>query len=233
MKSSLNLWFAVAVAVAVALGLSVPALKADDINVWAVESGGDVIFFHEGSINLAGFPDVSQSVTSNSLVNPVTSIYANTGATVALIPTDIYLEVLPAGSLYTFGSGPGVLATSASGDLFSFGPQALSLPENYASGSPISGSMVFENASLASLGIDPTPKSFDTSVGTNSIHLFLTPAELAAQRAARAAEISKLQRKIRKLNKKSRKLKKKGLLVKAKKLKRKIKKLQKQLAALE
>ncbi len=68
------------VAVAVAIWFSGPPLKADDRHVRAVESGGDVIFFHEGSIDLTGFSGGLQFSINNSENHPLTSVYRKTGA---------------------------------------------------------------------------------------------------------------------------------------------------------
>ena len=224
MKAYLILWFAFLV-VLLSAG---PTSRADDMFIWVEEVGGNVIFFHEGSIDLSGFP-MKSVVTATALIAPDSCGYANSNADV-----DIYSMVLPLGTTRPFGTGGIQFPDSVFGEYFGLGnADELGVPMDYVSGTPISGSMTFLSTDLATLGVTPTPFSFNTTVGSNTIHMFTNPTEVAAaQAAALVAAQSDLLRKTRKLEKKARKAKKKGQLAKAKKLKRKVKKLEKQLTAL-
>jgi len=201
-----------------------PNSKADDMYVWVEEVGGNVIFHHEGSIDLTGFPMIL-------VAGELPSIRPNNGSYFAInAVSDIYEGVVPDGPTRAFGTGALMAASSLSGDVFACDSgDNLALPEAYVSKSPINGSMTFLATTLATLGVDTTPFTYATTVGTNTVHMFtLSPAEVAARAAAKA----KLLRQIRKLKKKARKLKKKGKKAKAKKLGKKVKKLQAQIRAL-
>ncbi len=207
-----------------------PAAKADDIYLWAEETGGGVTISYAGSIDTTGFPSKT-SFSGAAVIQP------NFGAMLASdSSSDVYSAILPQGSSRTFGSGGLSSAASFSGSSFGIDAEtSLVLPLDYASSSPISGSLGFSGETFASLGIDPTPFTFDTTVGDNTIHMFTMPPFLPPANPTafdNASEKSALFRGIKGLQKKAKKLKKKGKKAKAKKLLKKVKKLKKQLKAL-
>jgi len=211
---------AVGVASLLALLFCAPALRADDFFVWAEEVDGNVVFHHEGSIDLTGFP-IGFAGMSSASINPSEGVYIGSDG-----PFDIFEGTLSDGSTRPFGAGNGEFASSSSGASFALESEAILLPSNYVSGTSISGSATFNATTLASLGVDTTPFTFDTTVGTNTIHMFTKPP-VVDNSAARAD----LLKQIKKLKKKAKKLKKKGKKAAAKKLGNKAKKLQAQLAA--
>ncbi len=207
-----------------------PASKADDFYVWAEETGGEVVFYYEGSIDLTGFPTVSSTV-------PGAGITPEFGALISGDSNfDVYTSTIPTGTSRSFGSGDTTTGGIVVGDDFALGAGLdLGLPMGYVSGSPISGSLAFTSTDFETLGVETTPFTFDTTVGDNTIHMFTMPPVLppANENAfANASEKSALFRGIKGLQKKIRKLKKKGKKAKAKKLLKKVKKLKKRLAAL-
>ena len=222
--AALTVWFAV------------PATWADNVYIWAEETGGDVIFHHRGSIDLTGFPTVD-SIRVGSGIQPNGGLFFSGDTSGGGVPVDTYDNVMPGGAEKAFGSGGVAASTSGTGDGFGFRNQLLAVPSSYLSGTLFSGSTTFADATFASLGVDPTPKSFTSTVGANTIFLFVDPADIAAaeaaaEAAARAAARADLLKKIRKLKKKSRRLKKKGRKARAKKLSKELKKLIAQLRAL-
>ena len=200
--------------------------RADEMYIWAEEVGGNVVFYHKGSFDLAGFP-VPTTDTSASSINPSSGRYFAIDST-----STIYAGVLPNPMTRTFGTGGATSASSFSGDILVISSTAtLGLPLGYVSKTPLSGSITFLGATFGSLGIVATPFSYNTVVGANTVHMFTDPADVAAAAAVAAARAD-LLRKIKRLKKKARKAKKKGQLAKANKLKRKIKKLKRRLRKL-
>lgn len=200
--------------------------KADDMYFWAEEVGGDVVFYHEGSVDLSGFPSPS-SGDAEAFINPSLGILINGGLPMHNIEG---YSVLPNGTGRNFGSGLGTAATSESGSDFGLLDQTLFLPPGYGSGTVISGSMTFTGESFASLGLTPTPVTLSTVVGSSRLFLFSRPPTTPP-----ITDIVEngLLKKIRKLKKKSRKLRKKGKKRKAKRLSKKVKELKTQLLELE
>lgn len=203
--------------------LIVPKVLADTMYIWAEEVGNDVIFYHEGSIDLTGFPMV-ETIGVSSRIDPSNPTYSSGGGTSLLL----YSGVLTSPPMY--GMGGTTPADSETGDYFGFAGSAIAVPAMYTSGSPISGSMTFLNTDFVDLGVVPAPLSFSTNVGSNTIFLFTTPPDPpAVVPADNSALNTSLLAKIKKLQKKIKKLKKKGKKAKAKKLSKKVKKLKKKL----
>ncbi len=206
--------------------LIVATIRADDLYLWARETVTGVTFFFEGSVDTTGFP----APVSDKGGKGAGEITPDSGDILFGSSYDRYDNVLP-GSGRIFGSGTGQSANSSPGDdlwLSGVPSTDLGLPSGYVSGTPISGSLAFAGATFLSLGVNPTPFSFDTTAGSNTIYLFESPVEVAV----RVARTAKLERKIRKTKKKARKAKKKGQLAKEKKLQRKLKRLKRRLRAL-
>jgi hypothetical protein len=116
------------------------------------ETGGNVVGTLSGSLNLIGnapwgqFGGVSQVVPSSGFLgSSLSPISAN---------TDAYTATGPQG----FGSG-GLTRGLGFGDPFMItslpGTRFIGVPNGYASGSALSGSLVFQEASFATLGVDP------------------------------------------------------------------------------
>lgn len=119
----------------------------------AFEDSGDVKFVGSGSLNLTGLTldPLGQGVFAGS----DGTIFASAGRlTFSLSNIDIYhgIPAVPFGSGATFH-----FSNSVSGDNFGFnsGSDNLGVPHQYASGDPLSFSMIFALATFASLGMDP------------------------------------------------------------------------------
>ena len=206
------------------IGGAALSLQADDLYIWVEEVGGDVIFHHQGSIDLMGLSKTT-TVSLSPTMNPGNGNYRGASGL-----SDIYTDFVPDGDERMFGTDTSTSASSASGSLFTVDLDTnLGVPAGYTSGSPIDGTMPFLSTDLATLGVDTMPFSYDTTVGTNTIHMFTMPPPVVTDNSAAKAELLK---QIQKLKKKAKKLKKKGKKAKAKKLGKKVKKLQAQLAAL-
>jgi len=224
-------FFSALIVIATSVAVSI---RADDIFIWAQETISGVTINYEGSIDLTDFPtsDPSKGGKAQGIIEPSSGRIRKYGEAVK------EYQVLPSNGR-SFGTGSGIFATDSSGDEFGLTDEAddyLELADDYASHEPISGSIEFAGETLTSLGIDTTPFAFKTTVGNNTIRMFTSPSEYAAQLTEEAAAIATakvdLLKKIQKLKKKAKKLKKKGKKAKAKKLGKKAKKLKAQLLAL-
>ena len=126
------------------------------IVITAIESGGNVVFSFSGSVDLTGATSTGgTSVTS--VINPGIPLVEFGGSL-----SDSYALVNPAGGAYgtatiTFPS------VANSGDIFVYVGSAtprIEVPDGYVSNTPISGSMTFNSATFASLGISPVPATY-------------------------------------------------------------------------
>jgi len=146
--------------------------QADDMYVWAEEIGGDVIFYFDGSVDLTDFPAITPG-NALSMISPATGLYLSTE--VAGSPVDAYFSTMAGIAAQAFGTGGNTQPTSYTGDHFGFSETIMFHPVGYAGGTRISGSMTFSGTTFTALGVDPTPKSFDTAVGANTVFLFTPP----------------------------------------------------------
>ena len=125
--------------------------------ITATEANGDVVFSGSGSVELSDlslnpFAVFGQGGVYPSL--PSVQIGPTFGNFVLI---DVYEDLTSPGA---FGSGDVAFPDSSSGDIFgvsydSFGSTStLTVPRGYISGSPLSGSMVYESRSFKSMGIE-------------------------------------------------------------------------------
>ncbi len=217
---------------AVIFTLSPSVLRSDELYIWAEYDGFDVIFHFEGSIDTTGFPGAA-SIMVAAAVDPAAGNYLNGDPTPVTV--DHFVGVVPGDpATRSFGDGNNTNASNTTGDAFGFSGTSLFLPENYVSGDPIAGTMSFDAETFASMGVDATtPKSFDTTVGTNTIRLMVDPNALPP-RSDNAKDVLQrvFEKKIKKVLKKIEKAKNRGQTAKVRNLKRKLKKLRKKLARL-
>jgi hypothetical protein len=147
-------------AVATALGLTAvggPAEAAVIIDIF--QSGDNVLATTSGTVDLTDLsflvsqpPESPQVIASNGI------LLLGEGS------TDLYTGIGGPGS---FGSGGIVFASSASGDAVGVSNYpVLIVPENYASGSPLSGTTTWDGQKIASLGL--TPGTYDYTWGSGS-----------------------------------------------------------------
>ena len=148
-----------ALAIITLLGVSIRPAQAG-YTVTLLQVGTDVVATGSGAIDLNGLT----FITSVDNDNP--AIQAGLG----LIGTGPFASSVDAYQGFTgptdFGSGAGALPNTASGDLvgISSGARALYVPLGYVSGTTLSDSMTFDNATFASLGV--TPGTYVWSWGT-------------------------------------------------------------------
>jgi PEP-CTERM motif len=138
------------VVVAATLDLSLAGGFADaSVVIDIYQSGANVVASGSGRIDLT---DLTAGATSFSEVGVV----ADEGIVAIGAPAEEtnYSSVIGPAS---FGSGGTELASTGSGDLFGVASieGVIGVPENYVSGSTLFGSVTFDNATIASLGLTP------------------------------------------------------------------------------
>ena len=145
------------IALAFAAATLLPGTAKGAIVINIEQQGSDVVASYSGSIDLTGIGfNILGSANSNRMVASGPQISFQNGAA-------------NKGSLTVFGKNPWSVAPSAfgtggsfdadsatiaTGNAFGFQLQGFFIEPAYVSGSPISGSMTFENQTLASMGID-------------------------------------------------------------------------------
>lgn len=196
--------------------------RGDDLYIWAVEQGGSVTFYHEGSIDLSGFPSAVPWQLSN-YIKPASGEYFG----VTKLPFDTYSNVVPEGQNRSFGPGIGAVSPDTeSGDTFLLdGGRLMALPAGYVSGRRIFGKMIFNGETLQSLGVNPGPFTFDTTVGNNTIHFFTVSPGYVTWKAATRRAVKKVSRQVKVAARKKQ-------VGKLKRLKKKLRKLRARLKAL-
>jgi len=132
----------------------------------AIESGGHVVFSFSGSVDLTGATSTGGTAVS-SVINPGVPL-VDFGGTLS----DSYN--LANGNGTTFGtSGAHFASIHNTGDIFVYVGSAtprIEVPDGYVSGNALSGSMTFNNATFASLGITPGTYVWDMKlVGTGTV----------------------------------------------------------------
>ena len=125
--------------------------------VTVLESDGNVIFSMEGSLDLSGLTLGSElQVDTGGLVSPEDGFFGWTQSDLSTGTWDVYIGDIDYPEV--FGTGGATETGVSSGDNFGLSPIegfALRLPANYVSGDPLSGGMIFEDATLESLGMEP------------------------------------------------------------------------------
>lgn len=120
----------------------------------AEERGPDVEFTWSGSLDVAGVSVIASDISSLAgQVIPSTGWflgYSPIGSQIDLAaPSTLSPAMLP------FGSGGAALASGFSGSPFGLDQSGrIGLPAGYVSSTPLSGSLTFDDATFASLGLD-------------------------------------------------------------------------------
>ena len=135
---------------ALVLFASLPAVTRADIVIDAVETGGDVVFSFSGSID-------TSALGAPSFTDPTTAVgvFPQHGS-FAFGEVGTLVDFWAGYGLLPFGTGGVWFADSVIGDGFGlsfFGE--LFIEDGYVSGSTISGSFTFDNATFATLGLTP------------------------------------------------------------------------------
>jgi PEP-CTERM motif len=133
-----------------------------DVVVYVYQSGPNVVSSYSGTIDLTG-------LTPDGVDGTTAPFIRGADATEVLGPTasddPVYLGIT---GPTTFGDGAGMPASSGSGDTFGFGGAGhdLLLPAGYVSGTFISGTDIWDDTTLAGLGL--TPGTYDYTWGTGT-----------------------------------------------------------------
>jgi hypothetical protein len=132
-------------------GIAVTSLfsvrPAQAYNVTLEQVGSNVVATGSGAIDLTGL-QLFLSISGVPAMFPAFGLI-QTGAAG---PMGVYIGVTGPTS---FGSGGLFFANSGSGDFVGIGPSFISVPLFYVSGSALSSSATWNNASFASLGVTP------------------------------------------------------------------------------
>lgn len=143
------------------LGLLAPLPAV--VTVSFVEDGSDVVASYTGTLDLAGLVRNGNVFggAGNGFIIPGSSVFFVAG------DSDFYSGLtMPS----PFGTGSFASATTVSGDVFAVGNiDGLNVPLNYVSGSTLTGSMTFANATFTSLGL--TPGSYVYTWASDSVVL--------------------------------------------------------------
>lgn len=142
-------------ALAAALLLAPGAAQATPYIVKLVQQGSNVIAVGNGSLDLTGLVDEFNSPAIGPLMHPDTPLFIETGP--GSVEIDFYGGSISGPS--SFGPGGNTSATGGSQDevaLQTGGAIAgVAVPHGYSSGSTLSSTAVWDNATFASLGVTP------------------------------------------------------------------------------
>lgn len=130
------------------------------VSITATESGDDVIIVGEGSLNLSVWGPSRNLLSPNLSPDNGIVIFRNSGSSAGrTYGPHIDGSPLNFSGPLSIGSGSGSQANSTTGDHFGilpnlFGSPVLLVPSGYVSGQMLSASMIFQDESFASLGLD-------------------------------------------------------------------------------
>jgi hypothetical protein len=131
-----------------------------DVVVYVYQSGPNVVSFYSGTVDLTGLtPDGTDGTTAPFIRGAdATEVFGPTAS-----GDPVYLGIT---GPTNFGDGAGMEASSGSGDTFGYGGAGgdLLLPAGYVSGTFISGTDIWDDTTLARLGL--TPGTYDYTWGT-------------------------------------------------------------------
>ncbi len=126
----------------------VPNSAHADITALPVQMGADVVITYSGNVDLTGMTALGVENISGHVNPSAVQFFSSSG-----IAGDLY-GFVPI-SVTPFGPGGDISPNSVSGQTFgaNFFGNSVYVPSGYVSGAPLSGSMTFTGATLASLGI--------------------------------------------------------------------------------
>lgn len=152
---------AMALGAAMLLGLSVPSAQAG-FTVTLEQVGTNVVATGSGAIDLTGLSFIRNNFNDNGFIHPIDAVLVVGGA-----PEDAAYAFT--GGPGSFGSGGGTTASSFTGDPVDIVGvnEELSVPLNYISGTALSDTATWDNASLSSLGVTPGIYEWTWGVGVN------------------------------------------------------------------
>jgi hypothetical protein len=149
-----------------------------NFNITVSQVGPNVVWSGSGSFNLT-------SLTLNQNIPGVTGGYNKSFAQFIVGPTSPVNATTYSGSSFTtfptnFGSGPGTAPSSSSGSFFGVvqteqsGPREVLVPQGYASGTVISGSMTYDSQTIAGMGLTPGTYTWAWGTGGNASSIVMT-----------------------------------------------------------
>ncbi|MDP0500338.1 MAG: PEP-CTERM sorting domain-containing protein [Verrucomicrobiota bacterium JB022] len=133
------------------------------VNITALEVSGDVVFTAAGTLDLSSLTFAGSGLAFNQI--NASASYLSMGSGFA----DSYISVTGPSS---FGTSEFTSSTTFSGDGIVFTSTNLLVPAGYVSGTALSSTMTFEDATLESLGL--TPGSYTWSWGSDSATLTIS-----------------------------------------------------------
>ncbi len=169
-KSTTRTW---GVAAALLVGCSLAALPAQaDYIVTLTQVGDNVVATGSGTIDLTGLSFLS-TATGPAGVAPGEAVIVTGPASSAAASLYSGLTTGPT----SFGSGGVIDASSGSGDLAGIDGVAdeLAVPEGYVSGSSLSDTSTYDDATFASLGITIGTYTWTWDSGSSSFTLEVVP----------------------------------------------------------
>jgi len=145
---------------------------AASVLITAQETGANVVFNYSGSLNTTGLT-FNGSQSSTIQISPALGFFAS-------LPTLTSASVKAFTGPTSFGTGGFTNASSSTGDVFAFYAyyQDLYFPNNYTSGSALSGSLTFDNTTLTGLGVTPGTYTWNLTNGLDSFTLTTVPEPL-------------------------------------------------------
>lgn len=178
--------------------LSVTSARGD-VAITAREVGKDVVFSYSGSIDLTGL-GAPTTVGGRGLVYPVNALVKFGGP--VLVPNTVAAYTMAVANQAedvpdTIGTGGAVFSSSFQGSYFSINRSAVEVPISYASGSPISGSMTFNKATLAGLGLNTAGAPYEWVLANGQKVTLSFLDAVAGSREDLKKELGKLKKKLR------------------------------------
>lgn len=170
-----------------------------DVAITAREVGKDVVFSYTGSIDLTGLGATS-SASVRGIVYPVNALVEFAGPTM-IDNAAVFHNGLIANQAEdvpdNIGTGGAKIVTRFSGSYFSVNRSGIKVPNGYVSGSTISGSMTFAQATLATMGVNTGNAPYEWLLGNGQkvTLTFLTPIEASAEDLKK--ELKQLKKKLR------------------------------------
>lgn len=129
-----------------AAGVAPLAAHASSISITVKEEGADVVLSYTGAFDISGLTITNSS--GSSYIGPSNAVFVNTGgASTVLFDRYTFRGFAP------YGSGGLTTPTSGSGDPLALNSAVIAFASGYSGGS-INGTLLFQNADFASLGID-------------------------------------------------------------------------------
>ena len=159
------------------LGLGITQSAKANFIATMNQVGTDVVVTGSGTIDLTGLSFFANGTAPAAMIIPIQrELVLNYG------PIQLYGNI---SGPFSFGSGGTTLASSSSGDavgLDVFYGNLLFVPSGYVSGSPLSDTSTYNNATLASLGVTPGTYiwTWGTGIHADSFTLQIVPEPSAS-----------------------------------------------------